>query len=1388
MKDVNLDDAQGETPRARGRQLLSEAVRRHVATFGKPVSLAGLVLVLPAFVSEAAAQTASISLSEIDGVRSVDVQADGSVRITLENGAQVQVGAGSVQVLADGSILVPSDVAEAIAQAAAEGGAADGFPVELAMGAEGLGLLVIAAGLKGAENVPAEITGETTGAVIEDDVLTTAGKLDVTDANWREARFEAQSGTVGTYGSFDIDAEGAWTYTADNALTDIQSLGAGETLTDSFTVTTADGTEETVTVTIIGTNDAAVIAGQMTGAVTEDDATTLTATGALSVTDADAGEASFVAQSGTVGSYGSFDIDAEGTWTYTADNAQEAIQNIGGGQTVTDSFTVLSADGTEETVTVTITGENDAAVILGETTGSVTEDEAVTLTATGVLSVTDVDAGEAAFQAQSGTASSYGSFDLGTDGVWTYTADNALTDIQSLADGQTVSDSFTVTTVDGTTETLTVTIAGVNDAAVIAGQMTGGVTEDDATTLTATDVLSVTDVDAGEASFVAQSGTVGTYGSFDIDAEGAWTYTADNALTDIQSLGAGETLTDSFTVTTADGTEETVTVTIIGTNDAAVIAGQMTGAVTEDDATTLTATGALSVTDADAGEASFVAQSGTVGSYGSFDIDAEGTWTYTADNAQEAIQNIGGGQTVTDSFTVLSADGTEETVTVTITGENDAAVILGETTGSVTEDEAVTLTATGVLSVTDVDTGEANFVAQSGTVGSYGSFDLGTDGSWSYAADNTQAAIQALAEGETLTDSFTVRSADGTEETVTVTITGVADAIELAALESDTDLSGFVINGVFAGVYSGVSVSGAGDVNDDGFDDFIVGAYGSIPNGTFSGASFVVFGKNDGIAVQLSDIRDGSGGFVINGMAIRDRSGFSVSGAGDVNGDGLDDFIVGAYGDDPNGESSGASFVVFGKSDGTAVQLSDIESGIGGFVINGVAEGDQSGFSVSGAGDVNGDGLDDLIVGAWRDDPNGDLSGASFVVFGKSDGTAVELSDIESGIGGFVINGVSSGDQSGISVSGAGDVNGDGVDDLIVGAWADDPNGVSSGTSFVVFGKSDGTAVELSDIESGIGGFVINGVSAGDQSGISVSGAGDVNGDGLDDLIVGARADDPNGSASGASFVVFGKSDGTTVALSDIEDGIGGFVINGVAEDDHSGRSVSGAGDVNGDGFDDLIVGAYGDDPNGGGSGASFVVFGKSDGTVVQLSDIESGIGGFVINGVATYDQSGVSVSGAGDVNGDGFDDLIVGAWADDPNGGNSGASFVIFGGDFSGAATQIGTTGDDDLSGTSDDDVIFAGTGDDTIDGGGGTDRISGGQGADIMTFRNLDGSTTVIDFDGAEGDRLDVSDFGFTDFAEFSAVVSADGPGGDDTRIDLDGDTVVILTDVSPDILTAD
>jgi hypothetical protein len=193
------------------------------------------------------------------------------------------------------------------------------------------------------------------------------------------------------------------------------------------------------------------------------------------------------------------------------------------------------------------------------------------------------------------------------------------------------------------------------------------------------------------------------------------------------------------------------------------------------------------------------------------------------------------------------------------------------------------------------------------------------------------------------------------------------------------------------------------------------------------------------------------------------------------------------------------------------IDLSSIAAGIGGFVINGQCAGDYSGRSVSAAGDVNGDGLADLIVGAYGSDPAaGSYAGRSYVVFGQTGGSGVDLSAVAAGIGGFVINGQCAGDFSGSSVSSAGDVNGDGLADLIVGADSSDPAaGIYAGRSYVVFGKTDGSAVNLSAVAAGGGGFVINGQCAYDASGRSVSSAGDVNGDGLADLIVGAPWSDP---------------------------------------------------------------------------------------------------------------------------------------------------------------------------------------------------------------------------------------------------------------------------------------
>jgi hypothetical protein len=463
---------------------------------------------------------------------------------------------------------------------------------------------------------------------------------------------------------------------------------------------------------------------------------------------------------------------------------------------------------------------------------------------------------------------------------------------------------------------------------------------------------------------------------------------------------------------------------------------------------------------------------------------------------------------------------------------------------------------------------------------------------------------------------------------------------------------GLVINGIDAQDALDL-VRGAGDLNGDGLADVIVSAAGADGNGRINvGETYVVFGRQPDFP-PVFELRtllpaaggDGSNGFVLRGIDARDYSGSAISGAGDINGDGVNDLIIGARKADVGGRVGvGEAYVVFGRTTGFPAvfdlrRLHPLAGGNGseGFIIRGIANHNAAGRAVSDAGDVNGDGIDDLLLSAYSAG-GPDHPGEAYVIFGRTSGFPAEfglrrLLPNAGGDGseGFVMQGIEPYAALGRSVSGAGDVNGDGIDDVLIGSSNAQEN---AGESYVVFGRSTFPAFfplrDLLPQQGGDGsqGFVLRGAEGFDFAGYSVSRAGDVNGDGLDDILIGATGADPgHKDNAGATYLVFGRTT-TFPPLFELRslhprqggDGSEGVVFTGPRENDRSGESVSAAGDVNGDGIEDLMIGAYGGDPGLEDAGEAYIVYGRTTGfpaafPLQSLSPASGGDGreGFIV-------------------------------------------------------------------------------------------------------------------------------------------------------------------------------
>ena len=389
----------------------------------------------------------------------------------------------------------------------------------------------------------------------------------------------------------------------------------------------------------------------------------------------------------------------------------------------------------------------------------------------------------------------------------------------------------------------------------------------------------------------------------------------------------------------------------------------------------------------------------------------------------------------------------------------------------------------------------------------------------------------------------------------------------------------------------GNSVSNAGDVNGDGYSDIIAGEKNAYNSAT--GRAYIYFG---GTAMN------NSADHILTGEASSNYFGASVSDAGDMNGDGYSDVITGAYGFNSN---TGKSYLYMYGMNGTFI--SDLS-------MTGAATLRELGASVSSAGDVNGDGFDDLIIGAPFSG-GGAVAGDAYIFFGGA---------IMDNIADVSLAGEASGNRFGNSVSKAGDVNGDGYSDVIIGAW-----GYSSakGRAYIFYGgASMNNTVDI----------IMTGVNTNDYFGAGVSGAGDVNGDGFFDVIVGSEG---FSSSTGRAYIFYGGA-----VMNNSAD----VTMNGDSAQNYFGGSVSSAGDVNGDGYSDVIVGAHGYRAN---TGKAYVYFGGE--IMNSTSDV-------IFTGESADDNFGWSVSTAGDVNGDGFSDVIAGAHR---AASGSGRAYIFYGG-----------------------------------------------------------------------------------------------------------------------------
>jgi hypothetical protein len=401
-------------------------------------------------------------------------------------------------------------------------------------------------------------------------------------------------------------------------------------------------------------------------------------------------------------------------------------------------------------------------------------------------------------------------------------------------------------------------------------------------------------------------------------------------------------------------------------------------------------------------------------------------------------------------------------------------------------------------------------------------------------------------------------------------------------------------------------------------------------------------------------ISESSGNFT-GSLNDGDQFGTSLANLGDLDLDGNPDLVAGSPNDDENGTDRGALWILFLDNTGQVLTQVKLTDGLNGFTGT-LNDSDHFGTALASMGDLDGDGIPDLVVGAPGDDGSGTDRGALWVLFLNRDGSVHYQQKIAELTGGFTAS-LQDNDQFGGAVANIGDLNGDGVADIAVGASGDDDGSSNRGAVYILFMNVDGTVQATQKISATSGNFTDQ-LHTADHFGSAVAGVGDLDGDGVLDIAVGASGDDDGGTDRGAVWILFMQRDGTVKRAQKISQLTGQFDAL-LADGDHFGSSLADVGDLNNDGREELAVGASQSDDGGTDRGAAYILFLTKLGEVISSSQISQNFGNFP-DTLSDGEQFGRAIVGLGDLDGDGNQDIAIGANLDDDGGTDKGALWVL--------------------------------------------------------------------------------------------------------------------------------